>query len=376
LELVDVKKSGVDGALMGVLVILVLSGVVMVFSSSALFADYNYHDSFYFIKKQLFWLSLGALAFIFCRNYPYENYRKYAKPMLFISGFLLLLTFVPHLGRSVNHAKRWIGVSFFNIEPSEILKLCFIIYMADSVAKRQDLIKNFKKGMVPYLVIIGILSFVLLRQPDFGSAVMICLLCMAIFFVGGGKPAHIGAFFLLCVPAAYYFLIVKSAYRNNRLLGFLDPWGDPSNKTYQIVQSFVAFGSGGISGTGLGKGVQKLLHLPEAHTDFIFAIIGEELGLIGATILLGLFCFFIYKGIQTAIKTENLFGRLLAVGITGYIGLQAFLNMSVVLGMAPTKGMTLPFISYGGSSLIINLAAAGILMNIASRVKNEKSRYN
>ncbi len=376
MELVHVKKSGVDGALMAVLVILVLSGVVMVFSSSALSADYNYHDSFYFIKKQLFWLSLGALAFIFCRNYPYENYRKYAKLLLFISGFLLLLTFVPHLGRSVNGSKRWIGVSFFNIEPSEILKLCFILYMADSVAKRQDLIKSFNKGMVPYLVIVGILAFVLLRQPDFGSAVMICMLCLVIFFAGGGKLTHIGAMVLLSAPAAYYFLIVKSAYRNNRLLGFLDPWNDPSNKTYQITQSFMAFGSGGISGTGLGKGVQKLLHLPEAHTDFIFAIVGEELGLIGATIILGLFCFFIYKGIQTAIKTEGLFGRLLAVGITGYIGLQAFLNMSVVLGMAPTKGMTLPFISYGGSSLIINLAAAGILMNIASQVKNEKSRYN
>ena len=376
MELVTVKRTGIDGALMAVLVILVLSGVVMVFSSSALFADYSFHDSFYFMKKQLFWLSLGALAFIFCRNYPYENYRKHAKLLLFISVFLLLLTFVPHLGKSVKGAKRWVGVSFFNIEPSEILKLCFIIYMADSVAKRQEMLKSFQKGMIPYLVILGVLSYVLLKQPDFGSAVMICMLCMAIYFVGGGKPAHIGGLGLLCAPAAYYFLIVKSVYRNNRLLGFWDPWNDPSNKTYQIVQSFLAFGSGGISGTGLGNGVQKLLHLPEAHTDFIFAIIGEELGLIGATILLVLFCFFIYKGIQTAIKTENLFGRLLAVGITGYIGLQAFLNMSVVLGMAPTKGMTLPFISYGGSSLIINLAAAGILMNIASRVKNEKSRYN
>ena len=374
MELVKVKRTGFDGALMAVLFILVLSGVVMVFSSSALFADYKYHDSFYFIKKQLFWLSLGALAFIFCRKYPYENYRKYARLFLGIAVIMLALVFVPHIGKSVNGARRWIGISFFNIEPSEVLKLCFIVYMADSVAKKQALIQSFKTGMLPYLIIISFLSGMLLLQPDLGSAVMIALIGMSIFFVGGGRAAYVGGFVLAAVPAVY-LLIVRSSYRSKRLLAYLDPWADPTGKTFQIVQSFLAFGSGGILGKGLGKGVQKLLYLPEAHTDFIFAIIGEELGLIGATMLLGLFCFFVYKGIQTALKTEDLFGRLLALGLTGYIGLQAFFNMSVVLGMAPTKGMTLPFISYGGSSLIINLAAAGILMNIASRVKDEKSRY-
>ena len=354
---------------------LVLSGVVMVFSSSALFADYKYHDSFFFIKKQLFWLSLGALAFLYCRKTPYENYRKHARLLLLVAIVMLALVFVPHIGKSVKGAKRWIGISFFNIEPSEVLKLCFIIFMADSVAKKQEVIKSFKAGMLPYVIMICFLSGVLLLQPDLGSAVMIACIGISIFFVGGGRPAHALGFILAAAPAVY-LLIVRSAYRSKRLLAYLDPWADPTGKTFQIVQSFLAFGSGGISGKGLGKGVQKLLYLPEAHTDFIFAIIGEELGLIGATLLLALFCFFVYKGIQTALKTEDPFGRLLALGLTGYIGLQAFFNMSVVLGMAPTKGMTLPFISYGGSSLIINLAAAGILMNIASRVNNEKSINN
>jgi len=375
LDLRKVKRPGLDGALMAALVILVFSGVVMVFSSSALYADYKYHDSFFFIKKQLFWLSLGALVFYFCRKLNYENYKKHARFLLLTAIVLLGLVFVPHVGKSVNGAKRWIGVSFFNIEPSEFLKLSFIIFMADSVAKKQAVMKSFTSGMLPYIIIIGFLSGVLLLQPDMGSAVMIAIIGISIFFVGGGKPAHVLGFILTAVPAVV-LLIMKSGYRNNRLVAFLHPWKEQSGKAFQIVQSFLAFGSGGILGKGLGKGVQKLLYLPEAHTDFIFAIIGEELGLIGATLMLGLFCFFVYKGIQTALRTEDIFGRLLALGLSGYIGLQAFFNMGVVLGMGPTKGMTLPFISYGGSSLIINLAAAGILMNIASKVDREKSRYN
>ena len=354
---------------------LLLVGIVMIFSSSSIFALDKYKSQFFFLKKQLFWLMAGSLVFIFCKNFAYENYRRLAKPLLIIGIVLLFLVFVPGLGKSVNGSRRWVDILSFRFQPSELMKLIFVIFLCDSVARKQEKIKEFMNGIVPYLVIMGFISLVLLLQPDMGSAVLICALGGIIVFTGGVKYGHLAGIVLAAVPLGM-MIIMRAGYRQRRIMAFMDPWKDPLHTGFQIVQSFIAFGSGGILGKGLGKGTQKLFYLPEAHTDFIYAIVGEELGLVGAMIVLALFALLIYKGIKTALETEDVFGKLLAVGITSYIGLQAFINMSVVMGLLPTKGMTLPFISYGGSSLIINMAAAGILMNIASRTKYEKSRHN
>ncbi|MEI7904384.1 MAG: putative lipid II flippase FtsW, partial [Candidatus Firestonebacteria bacterium] len=323
----------------------------------------------------LFWLMAGSMLFLFCKDFAYENYKRLAKPLFIAGVVLLLLVFVPGLGKEVNGAKRWIGISFLTFQPSELMKLIFIIFFCDLVIRKQEKISEFMKGIVPYLCIIGAICVVLLFQKDLGAAMLICVLGGIIIFAAGVRIKHLLVLAIASVPFIVG-LILMFPYRIRRILTFLDPWKDPKDTGFQIVQSFIAFGSGGILGKGLGKGTQKLFYLPEAHTDFIYAIIGEELGLVGALAVLGLFALLVYKGIRIALETEDAFGKLLAVGLTAYIGLQAFGNMSVVLGLMPTKGMTLPFISYGGSSLVVNMAAAGILMNIASRTKYEKSDHH
>lgn len=367
-------KKRQDVMILILVALLLFMGIVMVYSSSAFFALDKYRSTYYFLKKQLFWILVGSLMLILFRNIKYEVLQKYSKFLFAAAIVLMFFVFIPHIGKASSGAKRWIYLFGFSFEPSELLKLAFIIYMADAISRKQEQMKSFAKGLLPFLIIIGVVSVILYLQPDLGAILLMFSLGMIMLFVGGVRLRHVLMSILISSPLIYV-AIIKASYRAKRILAFLDPWKDPQGVSFQIVQSFIAFGSGGLFGKGLGKSTQKLFYLPEAHTDFIFAIVGEELGLIGASVILALFAFLIWKGIGLSLEIEDNFGKLLVVGVISYIGLQAFINMSVVTGLLPTKGMTLPFISYGGSSLVINMIAIGILLNCSSRINNEKGNY-
>ncbi|MFH1074888.1 MAG: putative lipid II flippase FtsW [Candidatus Firestonebacteria bacterium] len=368
MDLTAPRKRYDGGVILSALVILLAFGIVMVFSSSGIYANDKYKTLHYFLMKQLFWIGVGSLGLIFFRNLKYEKLRELAKPLFILAVISVFLVFVPHLGKKVGGARRWIWLFGFTFEPSEFLKLAFILYVATAIERKQEIIRNFANGFMPFLIIFMCISGVMILQPDMGSIIMLLLVLGLMLFVGGVRLAHVLAVSLPMLPIGY-MVIMKASYRSKRIKAFLDPWSDPQGIGFQMVQSFIAFGSGGIFGKGLGNGTQKLFYLPEAHTDFIFAIVGEEVGLIGATAVLLVFGFIIWKGIDIAMRLEDIFGKVLAVGITSWIGLQAFINMSVVTGLVPTKGLTLPFISYGGSSLLINMMAVGILLNLAKQVR-------
>ncbi len=362
------RKRYDGGVLLTALVILLAFGTVMVFSSSGIYASDKYKSIHYFLMKQVFWIGAGSLGLIFFKNIKYEKLKTLAKPFFIISVLSLFLVFVPHLGKAAGGAKRWVSLFGFTFEPSEILKLAFIIYIAEAIERKQELIRYFMRGFLPYVLILGCVAGVLILQPDVGSILMLTFVLALMLFVGGVRLSHVLAVALPLVPLAC-IVIMKASYRSRRIKAFLDPWADPQGTGFQMVQSFIAFGSGGIFGKGLGNGTQKLFYLPEAHTDFIFAIVGEEMGLAGATAVLLVYSFIIWKGIEIALKLDDTFGKVLAVGITSWIGLQAFINMSVVTGLLPTKGLTLPFISYGGSSLLVNMMAVGLLLNLSKQVR-------
>jgi len=362
------RKRFDGGVILSAVVLLLAFGIIMVFSSSGIYANDKYKALHYFLMKQAFWIGVGSLGLIFFRNLKYEKLRELSKPLFILAVLSVFLVFVPHLGKYAGGARRWISLFGFTFEPSEFLKLAFILYVATAIEKKQEAIKTFAGGFLPFLIIFAVISGVLLLQPDMGSILMLLFVLGLMLFVGGIRLAHVLAISLPMIPLGY-MLIMKASYRSKRIKAFLDPWADPQGIGFQMVQSFIAFGSGGIFGKGLGNGTQKLFYLPEAHTDFIFAIVGEEAGLLGATAVLLVFGFIIWKGIDIAIRLDDVFGKVLATGITSWIGLQAFINMSVVTGLLPTKGLTLPFISYGGSSLLINMMAVGILLNLAKQVR-------
>ena len=368
MDLTAPRKRYDSGVIVTAVVLLLAFGIIMVFSSSGIYASDKYKTLHYFLMKQLFWIGVGSLGLMFFQNLKYEKLREMAKPLFIVAIISVFLVFVPHLGRKVGGARRWISLFGFTFEPSEFLKLAFILYVATAIERKQDVIKSFTHGFMPFLIIFVCIAGALILQPDMGSIIMLLVVLGVMLFVGGVRLKHVLAVALPLIPVGY-MIIMKASYRSKRIKAFLDPWADPQGIGFQMVQSFIAFGSGGIFGKGLGNGTQKLFYLPEAHTDFIFAIVGEEAGLIGATAVLLVFSFIIWKGIDIAIRLDDVFGKVLAVGVTSWIGLQAFINMSVVTGLVPTKGLTLPFISYGGSSLLINMMAVGVLLNLAKQVR-------
>lgn len=352
-----------------VVLVLAAIGVVMVTSSSSILAMKKHSNSFFFGGRQLIWISIGLAVMAAAFYCDYRNYYRFALPILAVSFLSLVLVLV--VGTEVNGARRWIRVPGFNFQPSEFAKLAFVIYMAYMVTRKADRIKDMVYGFAPPIMILGVFGILLMLQPDLGTAVVLAMVTVTILFIGGAKLTHIASLGLLALPVLYK-LISGSAYRRRRILAFMDPWEDPTGTGFQIVQSFIALGSGGIGGVGLGEGKQKLFYLPEAHTDFIFAVVGEELGFVGAITVIALFVVFLWQGIRVALKTDDDFGRYLAVGITAMISLEAVLNLAVVSGMMPTKGLALPFISYGGSGLLVNLAAVGILLNISRHRRLER----
>lgn len=346
-------------------ILLLAMGVTMVYSSSAMLASERFNDSYHFLKKEIIFVVIGLVFLGVVLRIPYSFYRKLVYPILGLAFVGLILTFIPSLRSEVGGAARWIRVGSIAFQPSEFVKLALVIFLAYSLAKKQKKIKTFSIGFLSHIIVVGLFILLVLSSRDFGSAMMLALLAGIMMFVAGVRISYLVALLLSSIPMIYV-AVASVAYRRKRILAFLDPWADRYGSGFQMIQSFVAFSQGGVFGQGLGEGRQKLFYLPEAHTDFIASVLGEELGVIGVIIMIMLFVLYAVRGIQTAINAPDAFGRYLAFGITMFISFQAILNLFVVMGLFPTKGMVLPFISYGGSALFTMLISTGILLNISS----------
>jgi len=358
-----------DFYLLFVTLLLVLLGTVMVFSSSAISAAERFQDSYYFLKRELIYVSAGLLLMFLVKRIPYRLWWKAVYPLLGVSFVLMLST---HFlgGGGVNGAARWIRLGGFSFQPAELTKLALVIFMAYVLAKKQERIRDFVKGFLPVISVAGVFILLTLAQRDLGGAAVIAAIVAMMLFVAGTRIAFLGGILLASLPVLYQ-AVFSVEFRRRRILAFLDPWRYQLDSGFQIIQSFVAFQSGGLTGVGLGEGKQKLFYLPEAHTDFIFSVIGEELGLLGVLAVVTLFTFFVFRGFMITLKSRDLFGLYLSFGITALIGLQAFVNMAVVMGLFPTKGLVLPFLSYGGTALLVDLIAVGILLNISTDTEGE-----
>lgn len=358
------QRVATDYTLLAVTMTLALVGLVMVFSASAIVAGNRFHDSGFYLKRQLAWLTLGFLLMHLTSRIDYTLWQKLSRPMLFIMVLLLLMVLVPGLGVSAKGARRWIRLGPISLQPAEMVKLVVVIYMAAYLTKKKDKIASFREGLLPALIVLGVLSVLVLREPDLGTVVVIGLVTIGLCFLAGARISHLVTLGLCAMPVVLV-LILGSSYRRQRLMTFLAPWKEASAAGFQITQSFLAFGSGGPFGVGLGEGKQKLYFLPEAHTDFVLSLVGEELGLMGTATVILLFAVFVWRGFQIAARARVPFGRYLGMGITLLIGGQALVNAAVVTGLLPTKGLTLPFVSYGGSSLVVSLVGVGILLSIS-----------
>ena len=359
------QRVAADHTLLAVTMILALVGLVMVFSASAIMAgNGKHHDPGFFLKRQIAWLAFGFLLMHLTSRLDYTLWKKLSIPMLACMLLLLVMVLVPSLGVVVKGARRWLRWGPISVQPAEMIKLVAVIYMAAYLAKKGDKITLFRDGLLPALIVIGLLSGLVLLEPDLGTVVVLGLVTVGMCFLAGARVSHLLALGLGAIPVVLV-LVLGSSYRRQRLMTFLAPWKDASDAGFQITQSFLSFGSGGSFGVGLGEGKQKLYFLPEAHTDFVLALVGEELGLIGTATVILLFAFFVWRGFQIAARARMPFGRYLGLGITLLIGGQALVNAAVVTGLLPTKGLTLPFVSYGGSSLVVSLVGVGILLSIS-----------
>ena len=358
------RGLGVDGAVLAVVAGLSLIGVIMVFSASAVVAGTRFHDSIYFLKRQVVWLVVGFAVLHLASRIDYALWRKLAPWLLGGTALLLVVVLVPSLGLVAKGARRWLRLGPFSIQPAELFKLAVVLYLASYLARREDRLTQFKAGLMPPLVVVGLMAGLVLLQPDLGTVVVVGAVVLTMLFLAGARPLHLLGLILATLPVAA-LLIMRSSYRRQRIMTFLEPWKDAGDAGFQVTQSFLAFGSGGLFGVGLGEGKQKLFFLPEAHTDFVLALVGEELGLVGTTAIMLLFVVLVLKGFQIAASAREPFGRHLAIGITLLIGVQVLVNAGVVTGVLPTKGLTLPLVSYGGSSLVVSLLAVGILLSVS-----------
>lgn len=339
-------------------------GIVMVFSSSAVSAHVNFQDSYYFLKRQIIWASLGLVAMLVMMNLDYKMWKRLSKPFLMLTLVLLVLVLIPGLGKVVNGARRWLGFGSFYLQPSELAKLSMALFCADRLSRNQENITKFMRGVVPILALLLLVFGLILKEPDLGTSLSIGGMVFVLLYAAGAKLAHLyslGAVGVVGIVAA----IIAEPYRLKRLFAFSDPWADPLDTGYHIIQSLYALGSGGLFGVGLGRSREKFLYLPEPHTDFIFAILGEEMGFLGTATVLILFFLFAWRGFRVAMSAPDIFGSMLATALTTMIVMQALMNIAVVTASMPVTGIPLPFISFGGSALIFNLAGVGVLLNIS-----------
>ncbi len=364
--MITYQAKNSDSLLSITVALLVLIGIVMVFSSSAVYAMEKHNDSYYFLKRQAVWCLLGTGVLLFTKKVDYHKWHQHTYLVMIATFLLLLAVMFPGISKEVGGARRWLSLGGLSFQPSELAKFALVLFIAKSLVKRADKLRNFAYGYLPNLIVLGFFFIPILFQPDFGTAIIICMVTFTMLFIAGLRKK----FLFLSVLALIPFItaaIMGAEYRTRRIMAFLDPWQDPSNSGFQAIQSFYAFGRGGYWGTGLGASHQKLFYLPEAHTDFIFSVIGEELGFIGAITIILLFSLLIWRGFAIACRAKDPFGTHLATGLTLLIGFQAFINLGVAVGLLPTKGLTLPFISMGGSSMLITMLAVGVLLNISEQ---------
>lgn len=354
-----------DIILLLVTLILVTAGTVMIYSSSSAIAAERFGDGYYFLKKQMVFVILGLGAMIMLSKIPYYYLRKVAYLSILLSVALLSLLLISRLGIKVGGATRWLDLGVFSFQVTEIVKVSLVLFLAHFLTRKEEHIRELTRGFLGPLIITSIIIGFVLLQPDFGTAAIMAMILIFMLYLAGSRILHLTGLAALLIPAGF-MLVMHEGYRVKRFLSFLDPWKDPTNSGFQIIQSLLSFGSGGMLGTGLGNGMQKLFYLPEPHTDFILSVIAEEGGFIGVTIVIFLFTFLVFRGFMISLKAPDLFGTLLASGLTIIIALEAFINIAVVMGLIPTKGLALPFLSYGGTSLIMSLATVGILLNISS----------
>jgi cell division protein FtsW len=339
----------------------------MVYSTSSVYALDRYNDSSYFLKRHLIYLAIGISLMFLVMNINYTALKKVALPVYIIGVALLVVVLIPGIGKEVGGARRWIDFGIFSFQPTEITKYLLVIYLSHLFSKNRAKSQNFSNSIIPYMLITGLYITLIMLQPDFGMVLIVLALLISMLYMSEVKFKYI----LLLAATSLLFIgiaIISADYRLKRIFSFLDPWEDPLGQGYQTVQSFVAFCLGGVTGTGLGEGAQKLYFLPQVHTDFIFSLIGEEMGFIGiVTVILG-YLILIIRSFKTALNSPDFFGFYLVFGCILLIALQACINMSVSVGIFPTKGLTLPFISYGGSSLISSLMAVGLILSVSQRV--------
>ena len=356
-----------DRSLFLALLLLLGIGLLMIASAGVLYGQSRFDDSYYFFKQQLLGLGVGLLALAFFQSVDYRVWKRFVVPVFILAVGLLILVFIPGFGTTVYGAARWVSLGPISFQPSEVMKLSIILYLAawlSTKGKGQGKAEDFYEGLVPFLLILSFVGFLIIKQPDTGTLGLIFIIAMSIFFASGAKLSHIGG--LIAAGFVFLLILIKLApYRMQRLLVFLNPEHDPTGSGYQITQALLAIGSGGLFGIGLGQSRQKFNYLPEPVTDSIFAVLGEEFGLLGAGLVLALFVFIAWKGFQIARNAQDEFGRLLATGITTWIVGQAFINIGAISGLIPLTGVPLPFISYGGTSLAVLLGSFGILLNIS-----------
>lgn len=349
-----------------ILLILLNIGIVMIYSSSSIYAWNSKGDSLFYLKKHLIYLLFGFFIMFIAMAIEPQKIKTWSKPLFFFSLLLLPLSLIPGIGREVAGAKRWIRIGDFGFQPSELIKLTFIMYLANFISRRKNIINNFFYGLLPALIVLGLPTLLILLQPDLGTAMALVCIAFIMLFCAGLSYRYFIFGGLLSLPMLY-FLVFSIPYRRARILAFLNPWADPKGIGFQIIQSQIALGTGGLFGQGLGQGKQKLFYLPAAHTDFIFSVIGEEMGIIGAVVVTFLFILLIWQMAKIIHFNNDDFFRFLSIGIVSLIALQAVINIGVSIGIFPTKGLPLPFISYGGSSLIFDLAAIGLLLNVSRK---------
>ncbi|MFH1138919.1 MAG: putative lipid II flippase FtsW [Pseudomonadota bacterium] len=365
------KTPSWDYALILVSMSLIGLGLVMVFSSSSVLAQKRFGDPFYFFRPQIIYACLGLILMLIARKLPYQWHCRLAYPYLLGIIILLILVMIPGVGHRAGGASRWLRFAGISFQPSEFAKLALVFYLSYSLAAKRDKVKRFEVGLFPHLVILGVLVGLVVAEPDLGAAVILTFIALVLFFVAGVPLSHLISLGMLSIPVVW-LAIIKYPYRMQRITAFISPWEDPLGSGYHIIHSFLAFASGGLFGAGPGAGTQKLFFLPECHTDFIFSVVGEEFGFLGVITVAFLFLVFVARGVAAALNAHDLEGTYMAMGLTLIIGLQAFMNMAVALGLMPTKGLILPFFSYGGTAMVVNFLCLGVLLNIGAQGRLEK----
>jgi cell division protein FtsW len=369
------QNSHHDLALLASALTLVSLGLTMVFISSTVMANAQYQDPYFFVKRQGMYALLGVGVLVAGRSVDYHLYKRWVYWILLLALIGLVLVFIPGLGARVRGAARWVRVGSLTLQPSEFAKLAIVIFLAYSLSRKQEKMKYFAIGFLPHMVVAGLFIALIGKEPDFGTALTLTGIVFIMLLVGGTRLTYILISFCLGAPLAI-IMVLRDPKKFSRVLSFLDPWKYGQDVGYQLKQSLLAIGSGGLMGMGPGQSRAKLFYLPDAHTDFILSIFSEELGFVGILLILALFTLLVYRGIRVALRAPDAFGSYLALGLTLLIGLQACINMGVVSGLLPTKGLSLPFLSYGGSSLLVNLLSVGILLNISSQIKQPAAVAN